>query len=324
MSTSCQKKSQNSLLRHGITCSTLFILAMTPTSIYAHHKPQEDKLVIGIVSSKAKKNIKRTTPLVNYLVDNLSDYGFNTGEVWVSNSIEQMGEWLRSGDVDIVTETVFSGLTLKHNYGADIGLLRWKKGVNSYQSILFTHQDSGIDSLDDLLGKAIAFEDKGSTSGYYLPAATLLNEGYQLQKLRSVQDIVDKNKIGYVFIEEQLKRSSEVSSSAWVYRRQVAAGAFSNLDWEDTSIVPDSYKNKLKIIHKSIPIPRSVILYSPMLSQDLRDEISTILVDAEKSKVGNAALNSFQKTKKFERFDDAVESLEAIEELHKIVTQTLN
>ncbi|WP_375753918.1 phosphate/phosphite/phosphonate ABC transporter substrate-binding protein [Vibrio sp. HN007] len=308
-----------------VTLSILFLLStIISAPLFAHHKPSEDKLVIGIISSKAKKHIKNTTPLANYLAGKLKDQGIKTAEVWVHNSPQQMGQWLQAGHVDLVSETIFSGLTLQQEHGASIELLRWKKQVDSYNSIIFAHQDSGINNLDDLIGKVIAFEDKGSTSGYYVPAAILLNHGYQLHKLRSVQDQVEAGKIGYVFIEDQLKSSSEVSVSAWVYRKQVEAGVFSNTDWNDAAVVPESYKNKLKIVHTSIPIPRSVVLFSPKMTAERKQKLIGALLNADKTDDGKQALAAFQDTKKFELFDSNGPALKPIMELQKTVKQSLN
>ena len=40
-----------------------------------------------------------------------------------------------------------------------------------YNSLIITHKDSGISSIEELKGKRFAFVDSGSTSGFVLPYA---------------------------------------------------------------------------------------------------------------------------------------------------------
>ncbi|MDG3088045.1 phosphate/phosphite/phosphonate ABC transporter substrate-binding protein [Vibrio hannami] len=296
---------------------------LSTSNAHAHDTHKEHKLVIGVVSNKAKTYLRQTYPLAIYLSEHLEKFGINSVEVRVNGSQEQMGEWLQSGEVDIVTETIFSALTLQKEYGAKMELLRWEKGVDQYHSVFFTHQESGIDNLNDLKGKVIAFEDKGSTSSYFIPVATLINNEFKLNKLRSVQDTVKHDEIGYVFVKDQLIRASEKSISSWVYRKQVDAGVFSNHDWEDPAIVPPSYKRKLKVIHRSIPVPRSIILYSPRLTGPIKEEITSVLLNAHKTANGKSALEAFQETKKFEPLNERSELFTPIEKLHEIVVETI-
>jgi phosphonate transport system substrate-binding protein len=50
-------------------------------------------------------------------------------------------------------------------------------GKTSYTSRFYVRKDSGINSLEGLRGKTIAFVDPGSTSGYVYPMVTLIKKG---------------------------------------------------------------------------------------------------------------------------------------------------
>jgi phosphonate transport system substrate-binding protein len=53
---------------------------------------------------------------------------------------------------------------------------------STYNSIIITHKDSGIKSLDDLKGKSLAFADPASTSGHLIPRSILAKHGYDVDK----------------------------------------------------------------------------------------------------------------------------------------------
>ncbi|WP_421928182.1 phosphonate ABC transporter substrate-binding protein [Neoaquamicrobium sediminum] len=46
-------------------------------------------------------------------------------------------------------------------------------GSDGYYSVMYTRADSGIESIDDMKGKTLAFADPNSTSGYLVPKAEL-------------------------------------------------------------------------------------------------------------------------------------------------------
>lgn len=46
-------------------------------------------------------------------------------------------------------------------------------GSNGYYAMMYTRADSGIESLEDMRGKSLAFADPNSTSGYLVPKAEL-------------------------------------------------------------------------------------------------------------------------------------------------------
>lgn len=54
-------------------------------------------------------------------------------------------------------------------------------GATGYHSVLVTRADSGIESLDDMKGKALGFADPNSTSGYLIPSVALPEQGYVIE-----------------------------------------------------------------------------------------------------------------------------------------------
>ncbi len=128
-------------------------------------------LVIGMVTADPKRAYQRLKPIAEYVAGAMEGLGVTGGDVVLAENSRQMMALLRQGSVDWVTETVFSALLLAEGDLADVLLRRWKDGVADYRTYLFTRQDSDIREPRDLVGRTIAFEDRTSTSAYFVPAA---------------------------------------------------------------------------------------------------------------------------------------------------------
>lgn len=259
---------------------------------------REETITIGVISSNPKKAFKRAQPFADYLAGNLSNHGIKIGQVVVARDSRQMARWINSGQVDLVSETVFAAQELMQYSGAEPLARRWKSGVAEYHSIFFSKLNNGVNSLDDLRGNTVVFEDKGSTSAFLIPAAILLEKGYELYELSSPREHPPEDKIGYFFSDEYSKSGGESNMMSWVYRNIVGSAAFSDLDWEKE--IPEQVKQQLQVIYTSQAIPRSLVLARPSLSSELKQDILSVLLSAHESEEGKQALKAYKKTKKFD------------------------
>jgi len=275
----------------------LMALAAPPSASKA------DEFVVGAISDDARKHIEFTQRLADYLAENLEHYHLSKGRVVVSKDAKAMGEMLKTGQIDLVSETLFTALEMQEKYGAEILLKRWKKGVETYSSVIFVRQDFDFQSLDDLRGKVIAFEDRFSTSGFFIPAAVLLKKGYKLIELDSPNSPVPHDGIGYVFVKELLARGNEISIASWVSRGVVDAGAFSDVNWNDTDDMPDELRKELEIIYQSQDFPRSLQLTRADLDPQIKLIVKKLLLQADQAAKGQKALKKYQKTAKFQELN---------------------
>jgi len=154
-----------------LICSSLFI----PSLVF----PAE-KLSLGMVGSSPSKLIKRFTPLLAYL----NEKGIPTAKVVVAKNLDQMIQYFESGKADFFFESAYGALKIMDATGAVPILIREKKGVRGYNSVIFVKKDSPVQELADLKGKVIAFEDPTSTSSYILPQNILLSAGLELKESR--------------------------------------------------------------------------------------------------------------------------------------------
>lgn len=258
---------------------------------------ERDTLVIGKVSSNPKKHYGYLKPLADYAAARMHDLGVQGAEVLMAPSNEQMIAYLEQGKVDWITETLFSSLVFQERTGAEILLLKWKKGVPEYHTIFITRKDSGISSLADLKGKTLALEDPGSTTAFFLPLAELLDAGLTPIPLTTPREAPQADKVGFVFARQ------EITQSNWVHKGLVDAAAFSNLDWDKTDHNPPEIRADLKIIHRTASYPRALELVQHDLDPARKQRLKAILLDAPNTAKGRALLHAYQKTTKFDELD---------------------
>jgi phosphonate transport system substrate-binding protein len=253
-------------------------------------------LHIGSIESKEPvAEIKKFSPLANYLALHLRSEGIDKGTVIVAKSIQQMAGFLREGKVDLYIDSPFPTVAVSRVSGSKFLLRRWKKGIAEYHSVIFTKKESGINRLQDLNGKTIAFEEHYSSSGYFLPKLSLMQEGLRLVQKDDASEMIPPGQIGYVFSYD------DENTMVWVLRGKVWAGAIDNHAFQRQA---GKSLNALTILHKSVSIPRQIVSYRKDLPGKLVARIKEILVGMDQSDQGRKALEDFERTAKFDELLD--------------------
>ncbi len=85
---------------------------------------------------------------------------------------------LVQGQVDAAIISPYSYVRAKASQpGITIFASHIAQGSERYGAYIITHEESGIESIGDLVNKSFAFVDRRSTSGWLFPAARMLEEG---------------------------------------------------------------------------------------------------------------------------------------------------
>jgi phosphonate transport system substrate-binding protein len=237
-------------------------------------------------------------PMVDYVASRLRDSGITEGAVLVAKNHEEMFRYFREGKVDWVQRTVFEALLYTQEVGAEIVLRSWRDGKPNYHTVVFARKDTHINSLNELVGKKIAFEDPGSTSAFFVPAAILKRGNFQLVELSSPREQSPPGSIGYVFAGDEL------SITTMVHRGLVHAGAYHNQNWNDPTRNTDAMKTDLKIFYRGKPMPRMLELLRGTLDQELKAKIRAILLRAHEDPAAAKALYGYGP--RTARFDELV------------------
>lgn len=168
------------------------------TSSNASEGYEPKELTVQFVPSQSADTLEaKAKPLEDLLSDEL---GIPV-KVSVSTNYNTIIEAMSSKQVDVGFLPPTAYVLAKEKGAADVILQAQRKGLNEdgsetdelvdfYKSIFVVKSDSGIDSVADLKGKKIAFQDVTSSAGYVWPAASLLDN--DIDPLKDVQGVTVK------------------------------------------------------------------------------------------------------------------------------------
>lgn len=289
---------------HRIAVGLLSIAAALSFPLFSSDaraaNPADDAhvLVIGRISDDPKAHYEQLKPLLDYVVPRMANVGIREGRILMARDVQQMNSYLRRGRVDWVTETPGTGMLLRQGSGAKPLLLTERDGVSRYTTVFFARRDSGIESLKDMRGRSVAFQNPYSTSAYYVPAAELLDHGLNLEILLSPMDRPEAGQVGYLFAR------TELNIATWVHKRLVDVGVMSNLDWQNPQRVPAAFRGDLRIVHETPAYPRALEMVRGDLDPKVAARLREVLMEASRDPDAREALLRFFKTTRFMPLDD--------------------
>lgn len=257
-------------------------------------------LVLGRISDDPRRHYDQLQPLLDYLVPRMADVGIREGRILMARDAQQMQAHLRRGRVDWVTETPAMAVTLAERAGARFLLRTERTGVSEYQTIFLVRRDAPIHDLDELTGRAVAFQSPASTTAYVVPAMMLLEAGLQPEVMISPLDTPARDRVGYVFAR------TEFNIVTWVEKGIVDAGAISNLDWEEVLQTSPALADSLRILATSRHVPRGLELVRANLEPEVERRLRELLLDAADDPVAAPALEAFFDTTRFLPVDEAL------------------
>jgi phosphonate transport system substrate-binding protein len=265
-------------------------------------KEESISIVLGDISDDPGEVIEGTQPLADYLVAGLTEFGITVGEVRIATDADEMTQLLKDGEVDLYFDSVFPATLISDATGAQPILRRWRYGVEEYFTVIFTSKDRDIDSLTDLKGHMVAFDNPFSTSGFLLPAVTLVEEGFTLNGKSGYDEQVSEQEIGFVFSYD------DENTLQWVLSGYVAAGATD--DYHFYVAFPEEVTENLTVLAETDSVPRQVVLARPGMNADLLQAIIDRLVGANEDPDAQTALEAFQTTQ-FDVFPEGIDAAQS-------------
>jgi phosphonate transport system substrate-binding protein len=240
-------------------------------------------LVLGDVEANMPiRRIRWIQPLADHLAARLEKHGIRRGRVVVARDLRQMAHYLEDGTVDVYLDSPLPSLAVQKRAGSQIVLRRLVNDQQVYSSVFITRKGSGIQSLDDLRGGVIAFQEEHSTTGFLLPAHDLLERGYPLREVRGPRETVAKDEVGYFF------SGDEENTVDMLRTGRVAVGAISNQDLDE---LPDELRQQLRVIDRTEELPRQLVSIRPGLDPGLAGGIRDLLLgltDADREALAEA------------------------------------
>lgn len=250
----------------------------------------QNTISIGIISEDAANKINLFQPIADYVAAKLSNNETRyTGKIIVAKNMEDAANLLKEQKLDLLIESPFTAVLISKNSGSKPFLTRWKGGVGEYHSVFFVKKDSHIDTLNDIREKTIVFEDPGSTAGYFLPLVHLIQNGFNLS------NSTFQNNTVYVF------SGSAENSPLWIIEGRSEVGVLSNLDIEK---IPVSIRERLKVIDRTVDVPRHVVSYRSELDPALTENIRQIFLKMDRDPEGIEIMNKAENTTKFDNLSE--------------------
>jgi ABC-type phosphate/phosphonate transport system substrate-binding protein len=144
-----QKLSEAALKARTITSILVACMLLTATipaasgqatELDANVERDARTLVVGRISGNPRKHASRLQRLGQHLVD--KHEAFDRVEVILKAKPTDMIEAARRGEIDIVSETLFTALQIEATGQMEMALLEWKENVRAYHSVLLVRADS--------------------------------------------------------------------------------------------------------------------------------------------------------------------------------------
>ncbi|MCI0713763.1 MAG: phosphate/phosphite/phosphonate ABC transporter substrate-binding protein [Chloroflexi bacterium] len=255
-------------------------------------------LVIGDVSDEPDQSTAFWQPLANYLAANLVDQGIDGGTVRVAPDLETMTRWLQSGVVDVYIDSSYPSLLVSRDSGSIPILRHGRGGVSEYHSVIFTLNSTGLTELDDLEGQLVAFDAPYSTSGFFLPAYFLIDNGYTLSEKSSNNAAVSEDEIGYVFSYQ------DINALQWLLSNRVNAVVTDSITFQE---IPASTREQIVILAETESLPSQLVSVAADLNPNLRDALVEVMEAMTESEEGLAVLDQIDTS----NFDTIPGGLEA-------------
>ena len=266
-------------------------------------------LVVGAISGKPTGEIARFHPLAEHLARGLGEFGIDRGKVVVVGSVRELAELMKSGGADLMFDSPYPTLAVGELSGSRVLLRRWKGGKQSYRSLVLVRADSPVASAKDLRGKVIAFEDGYSTSGYFLPVASLQGLGLKLREIPDPRARVKGDEIGYVFSE------GYGNSLTWLAHGRADAAGVGEHEYERFA---QRDSGRMRIVLETPLVPRNLVGVRGDLAPALVARIRQLLIALEHTHEGKLLLESLDRTTRFDALPpDAEQALESIRRLLK-------
>jgi phosphonate transport system substrate-binding protein len=291
--------------RFLFTPTLLLLLNLFLTSDAASQAPpalEPQKITLGLIAEAHHKEIEaHFHDFIGYVAQRLSAGSKIEGRVSIAVNVADLANRLVKKEVDLFFESPYPTYIINNVHGAGKLLLRrWKNGMVEYRSLVFTARNSGINRLQELRGRTVAFEDPESTSGYFLPKFFLQRNGFKLSPAADPKSLASSGDMGYVFAKSQDKLLD------MVLKGEVAAGAFSD---DDYSVLDEKRKTSLTILAQTESLPRHLVSARKDLNPQLIERLGLILLSMNDNDPGRTIMRQTDGTTQFDPLPGGEEAM---------------
>ena len=253
---------------------------MTLSVCAASAMAQAKELRVGLIPSEDAQAMMRASQQV---MDQLAARTGLKVRPFVANDYNGVIEALRSGKLDVAYLGPFSYVLASQIANAEAFAIpvTKKTGKPTYQSIIITRQDKGLDSVARLQGKTFAFVDPSSASGHLFPKAGLKGEGVDIDR----------------YFSRVIFSGSHDASILAVANGKVDAAAVADPIFDNAIAKGHVKAEDFRIIWRSQPIPESPMAWRKDLDADTKRKVAAALAEIKGLPWGDRGeLNGFAPT----------------------------
>ena len=244
-----------------------------------------------VPSMEAGKIVTSGREIADYLHEK-TGYFFKVG---VPTSYASVIEALGTEETDIAWLATFAYILANEKFGAEVELTTVRNGLEKYKGQFVALAGSGIEDIDDIEGKIIAYTDAASTSGYIYPSALLSKKG--IQPARSLFAGGHPQAILAVY-----QGTADVGCTFW-------SPPDENGDIRDARrAVIETYPDiveKIKIVGYTEWIPNDTVTFRKDFPEDMKIKIVNSLVEFANTEEGHQVLLDLLDIDNFVRASDS-------------------
>ena len=270
----------------------LWLTSSTATAAQTAAPHGIKSIALGIIAQKSQKQIEEHfLPFITYVAKKLGAGRDVEASVVIVPTPLQMAILLGERRIDFYMESPYPTYVVNKQGAAGLLLRRWKSGMAEYRSLIFARKNSATRRLEQLRGAMMAFEDSGSTSGYFLPKVLLLKKGFNLTEKPRPDAPVRRDEIGYVFAFTH----GEVLN--WVLSNRVVAGAFSS---DDFGALDQERRSNIAVLAQTDLFPRHLVSVRKDFNPTAKKHLKEILLSMHRDKEGQKIMQQIDNTTRFD------------------------
>ncbi|RSL33592.1 phosphate/phosphite/phosphonate ABC transporter substrate-binding protein [Salibacterium salarium] len=271
---------------------------------------EPDELTVQFVPSQNADTLEaKASPLEDLLSDEL---GIPV-TVSVSTDYNTIVEAMDSDQVDVGFLPPTAYVLAEEQGAAEVILQSQRYGVNDdgspteelvdfYKSIFIVREDSDIESVEDLEGRSIGYQNVTSSAGFVWPAATLMDAG--LDPLEDVEPVTLK---GHDQAVISLLNEDVDAAVTFQDARNTVVG-----DYEDVF-------EETRIIEFTEDIPNDTVTIRPEVSEDMKQNVTDAFIAIGKDEEGREIIQDIYSHEGYVESEDS--NFDTVREYEETVSQ---
>ena len=250
-----------------------FLIEEDVISVSSEPKPIDvDTITIGFIPvEKADELTSKAQSLEKFLENEL---GIDV-EIVIPSDYETIIEGMRFGHIDAAFMDTGPAWITHQRTGAEAVLAELVAGKVNYQATVWTlAENDSIQSLEDTVGKKVAFTSITGSSGFVRPMGTLVTEGHV---------VIEGDDI--VALKSALDKNFENHTFSGGYKAALQLLLNGNVDVAfGSDIAPQKYleledQAKLRPVTTVGPVPSHVFMVNAEMSESTKDALVDALIE---------------------------------------------